>query len=114
MPLCSIGIVIDWFSTLAASRALAAEHASMLQEQGFVVIPGPVASADMAALSRAYDAAEAAATGDDIRAGSTTTRVVDFVNRCPEVDGLYVFPPLLDACCRIIGQPFKLSSLHSR
>jgi hypothetical protein len=30
------------------------------------------------------------------------------------VDDLYVFPALLDACCRVIGQPFKLSSLHSR
>jgi len=25
-----------------------------------------------------------------------------------------VFPPLLDACCRVIGRPFKLSSLQAR
>ena len=106
--------MIDWFDTLAASRALAAENASILQEQGFVVIPGPVASVGMDELSRAYDATEASATGDDIKIGSTTTRVRDFVNRGPEVDNLYVFPPLLDACCRVIAQPFKLSSLHSR
>jgi hypothetical protein len=106
--------MIDWFNTLAASRALAAENASILQEQGFVAIPGPVASVGMDELSRAYYATEASATGDDIKIGSTTTRVRDFVNRGPEVDDLYVFPPLLDACCRVIAQPFKLSSLHSR
>jgi len=106
--------MIDWFNTLAASRALAEENASNLQEQGFTVIPGPVASARVDEISRWYDATEASATGDDISVGSTTTRVRDFVNRGPQVDDLYVFPPLLDACCRVIAQPFKLSSLHSR
>jgi hypothetical protein len=106
--------MIDWFDRIAASQALAAQNATILQEQGFVVIPGPVASAEMDELSRAYDATEASATADDIKIGSTTTRVRDFVNRGPEVDALYVFPPLLDACCRVIAQPFKLSSLHSR
>jgi hypothetical protein len=66
--------MIDWFNTLAVSRALAAEHASILQEHGFVVIPGPVG---MDELSRAYDASEASATGDDFKIGSTTTRVRD-------------------------------------
>jgi hypothetical protein len=36
------------------------------------------------------------------------------VNCGAGVDDLYVFPPLLDACCRVIAQPFKLGSLHSR
>jgi ectoine hydroxylase-related dioxygenase (phytanoyl-CoA dioxygenase family) len=49
-----------------------------------------------------------------LRVGSTSTRVSDFVNRGTEFDGLYVFPPLLDACCRVIGRPFKLSSLQAR
>jgi ectoine hydroxylase-related dioxygenase (phytanoyl-CoA dioxygenase family) len=40
--------------------------------------------------------------------------VNDFVNRGAAFDDLYVFPPLLEACCRVIGQPFKLSSLHAR
>ncbi len=106
--------MIDWFGRLAASGALAAEDASILRDKGFVVIPGPFDSAGLAALSTAYDAIEASATGDEIRIGSTTTRIGNFVNRGPEVDDLYVFPPLLDACCRVIGQPFKLSSLHSR
>jgi hypothetical protein len=58
--------------------------------------------------------AVASATGDDIRIGSTSTKVSDFVNRDAELDDLYVFPPLLEACCRVIGRPFKLSSLLAR
>ena len=62
----------------------------------------------------AYTAAMASASGPDVRVGSTSTRVSDFVNRGTDFDALYIFPPLLDACCRVIGQPFKLSSLHAR
>ena len=39
-----MAVVTDWFNTIAASRALTTENASILQERGFVVIPGPVAS----------------------------------------------------------------------
>jgi len=87
---------------------------SELHERGFVVIPGPVPPDRMDRLIRAYTIAVAAATGDDIRIGSTSTRVSDFVNRSREFDDLYIFPPLLDACRRVIGGPFKLSSLHAR
>ena len=34
--------------------------------------------------------------------------------RSAEFDDLYIFPPLLEACCRVIGRPFKLSSLLGR
>ena len=36
------------------------------------------------------------------------------MNRGPEFDSLYMFPPLLEACCLVIGRSFKLSSLHAR
>jgi ectoine hydroxylase-related dioxygenase (phytanoyl-CoA dioxygenase family) len=36
------------------------------------------------------------------------------VNRGADFDALYIFPALLDACCRVIGRPFKLSSLQAR
>jgi hypothetical protein len=85
-----------------------------LQERGFVVVPGPVPAERMEPLASAYAAAEAAATGDDIKIGSSSTRVSDFVNRGAEFDDLYTFPPLLEACRRVIDRPFKLSSLHSR
>jgi hypothetical protein len=62
----------------------------------------------------AYDAAVASAAADDVKIGSTTTRVSDFVNRGAEFDPLFTFPPLLEACCHVIGRPFKLSSLHAR
>jgi len=84
---------------------------SELHERGFVVIPGPTRP-DL--LANAYTAAVASATSDDIRIGSTSTKVNDFVNRGAEFDSLYVFAPLLEACCRVIGRPFKLSSLHAR
>ena len=36
------------------------------------------------------------------------------MNRGAAFDGLYVFPPLLDACCRVMGGPFKLSTFQAR
>lgn len=104
----------DWFSPLAAGSELPTDAASELQERGFVVLPGPVPPDRMERLANAYNAAADSATGDDIRVGSTSTRVNDFVNRGAEFDGLYIFPPLLEACSRVIGRPFKLSSLHAR
>lgn len=65
-------------------------------------------------LADAYDEAINRATGDDVRVGSTTTRVNDFVNRGAAFDAVYVYPPLLEACCRVIGRPFRLSSLLAR
>jgi len=106
--------MFDWFSTLAAGSELPMDAASELEERGFVVLPGAVPSDRMERLVNAYTAAVASATGDDIRVGSTSTRVSDFVNRDAEFDDLYVFPSLLEACCRVIGKPFKLSSLLAR
>ena len=106
--------MFDWFSKLAAGSKLPMDAASELQERGFVVIPGPEPSDRFERLANAYTAAVASATGDDIRIGSTSTQVSDFVNRGAEFDSLYVFPPLLEACCRVIGRPFKLSSLLAR
>ena len=104
----------EWFDKLSASGELPADAASELQHQGFVVLPGPVPSERMARLAGAYDSAMSSARQVDTKIGSTSTRVNDFVNRGEEFDSLYVFPALLDACCRVIGRPFKLSSLHAR
>jgi hypothetical protein len=106
--------VDDQLRELAAGAELPPDSARELDERGFVVLPGPVPPGQMGDLARAYDAAVESAAGDDVKVGSTTTRVGDFVNRGPEFDALYVFPPLLDACCRVIGQAFKLSSFHAR
>jgi hypothetical protein len=85
-----------------------------LQDAGFVVLAGPYPVERFGAVADAYDTEVGAAAGEDIRIGSTSTRVMDFVNRGPLFDPLYVYPPLLDAAARIIGPSFKLSSLNAR
>jgi len=88
--------------------------ASELEERGFVVLPGMVAAESLERLTTAYTEAVTSATGDDIRVGSTSTKVSDFVNRGAAFDNIYLFPPLLEACWQVIGGPFKLSSFHAR
>ncbi len=106
--------MVSWFDTLTTLNRLPAGAALRLRHRGFDVLPGPVSGDHVQALTDAYTAAMSSATIADIRVGSTSTRVSDFVNRGEAFDPLYVFPPLLDACCRVIGRPFKLSSLAAR
>jgi ectoine hydroxylase-related dioxygenase (phytanoyl-CoA dioxygenase family) len=73
-----------------------------------------VAPDRLAQLAKAYDSAVASANSDDLALGSTTNRVRDFVNRGSEFDELYVYQPVLEACCRVIGRPFRLSTMHAR
>lgn len=103
-----------WFSVIASGRELAANTVKELDDVGFVVIPGPVAPPQLSRLAAVYDAAVSGADPADVGGGRTTTRVWDFVNRAPDFDGLYVYQPILDACCRIIGAPFHLSTMHAR
>jgi len=98
----------------SGSGSASADACRNLDEAGFTIIPGPVPAKDLAELSAAYDAVISNADPDDVKVGSSTTRVRDFVNRGPEFDGLYVYQPVLEACCRVIGQPFKLSTMHAR
>jgi len=78
------------------------------------VLPGAVPGDRVERLAAVYDAAVASADPADMRVGRTTARVDGFVGRGAEFEELYVYPPLLEACCRVIGRPFKLSSLHAR
>jgi len=94
--------------------ALPLASTAALEESGFVVLPGPFPVEQLGAVADAYDAEVDAAVGDDIHVGSTSTRVVDFVNRDPLFDPLYVYPPLLDGAALTVGLTFKLSSLHAR
>ena len=104
----------DWFDRIAADSVLTSGIAKELHDVGFTVIQGAVASANLARLAAAYDASVSSADPTDVSIGSTTTRVHDFVNRGPDFDGLYVYRPILGACCSIIGQPFKLSTMLAR
>src|SRR5262245_50715822 len=104
-----------WFNTLSNGGALTDAAARALDEDGFVVIDGPMERGTLADLAAAYDAAVEHADPADKNDGRTgTTRVNDFVNRGAAFDSLYVYPPILEACCRVIGRPFKLSAMHSR
>ena len=85
-----------------------------LRQRGFVVIPGAVPGDRVEPMSDAYDAAVASADAADVRVGTTSTRVNDFVNRGEMFDAIYTFLPLLDACRLVVGGPFKLSSFHAR
>lgn len=106
--------MVDWFKELTASNTLGLLAITELQERGFTVLPGLVLPNELPRLRLAYDAAVASADTADVKIGSTTTRVNDFVNRGIEFEGVYTSPPLLEACSRIIGRPFKLSSFHGR
>ena len=104
----------DWFNVIASDSRLARNVAEELHDTGFVIIAGPVVSADLPQLVAAYDAAVSSADPTDVSIGRSTTRVNDLVNRGPDFDGLYVFGPILSACCSIIGQSFRLSTMHAR
>ena len=104
----------DWFSVIAAGSELPASAVRELDDVGFVVVPGPVAPPQLSRLTAVYDAAVSAADPADVSSGRTTTRVWDFVNRAPDFDGLYVYQPILEACCHVIGAPFHLSTMHAR
>ena len=104
----------DWFSVIAAGCELPASAVRELDDVGFVVVPGPVAPRRLSQLAAVYDAAVSAADPADFNSGRTTRRVSDFVNRAADFDALYIYQPILEACCRVIGAPFHLSTMHAR
>lgn len=103
----------DWYDIIAAESKLPPDAARQLCNLGFVILPGPVILGGCVRLSDAYDKAVLTADPEDVSIRSST-RVHDFVNRGPEFDGIYLYPPVLAACCQIIGRPFKLSTMLAR
>jgi hypothetical protein len=103
-----------YLSSLAHGDDLGAVIRQRLHRVGYAVLDGPLTPVALRALSEAYDREVLQSHADDLKEGSSTTRVRDFVNRGPEFDLLYVYPPLLAACCFVIGQPFRLSTMHAR
>ncbi len=102
-----------WFGELAANYPLPEDVARQLRCKGYVVIKGAVAQDELAQLSEAYDEAVLTAHPADVSVRSST-RVSDFVNRGHSFDELYIYAPLLAACCQTIARPFKLSTMLAR
>jgi Phytanoyl-CoA dioxygenase (PhyH) len=102
------------FDHLCSGVGLPSQYIRQLIESGFVLIPGPVPGDRLAALATAYDEMMAAASGPDFKIANTTTRMSDLLNRGPSFDDIFLYPPLLNACSQIIGEPFKLSSFLAR
>jgi hypothetical protein len=106
--------MLDRFERFTQVRALPDGASADLERRGFVVIPEVLPAGKLTRLASAYDLAMSSASSCDLNMGSTTTRVSDLVNRGADFDEIYILAPLLEACCQVIGQPFKLSSLHAR
>lgn len=88
---------------------------SQLEADGFAIVPGPVADANLARLSAAYDDAFTQSASEVKRGSSNTNARLDgFVNRAAIFDAIYVHEPLLEAAVQVIGAPFKLSAFHAR
>jgi hypothetical protein len=103
-----------WFEWIESARSFPESAGECLRESGFVVVPGPVSAERLPQLAAAYDRIMDTASGPDFKMASTTTRLYDFANRGAEFDGVYIHPPLLEACAWAIGGPFKLSSILGR
>jgi ectoine hydroxylase-related dioxygenase (phytanoyl-CoA dioxygenase family) len=104
---------VETYEALCRDCLLPRDSENQLRTKGFVVLPGPTVRGGIARLQAAYDAAVVSADIADKRVFSST-RVTDFVNRSSEFDGIYVYPPLMAACCLVIGRPFKLSNTCAR
>ena len=107
----------DWHSIIAAElHHLPPDAVRQLREIGFIVMPGPAIQGGCEQLSDVYDHEVATADPADVHLGRTgsSTRIDDFVNRGSEFDAIYIYLPLLAACCQIIGAPFKLSGMRAR
>jgi hypothetical protein len=104
-----------WHGLIASKPHLSQDASRRLRDIGFVVMPGPVIG-DLEQLSAAYDRAVAAADPGHLHTGRTgsSTRIDDFVNRGSEFDGIYIYPPLLTACCQIIGAHLSSSAACGR
>jgi hypothetical protein len=106
--------VDNQFRQICSDSTLPRQSLRQLVESGFVVVPGPVSGDPFNKLRSSYDEVMAVAAGPDFKIGSTTTRMSDLLTYGSMFDDVFVYPPLLAACSRIIGEPFKLSSFSAR
>lgn len=106
--------MLERLSAMMDEFELDANACQELDDAGFTVIAGPVRFESLPQLAAAYDTTVENASPDDVGVGSSTTRVNDLVNRGSQFDALYVHPPVLKACRRVLNEPFRLSTMHAR
>jgi ectoine hydroxylase-related dioxygenase (phytanoyl-CoA dioxygenase family) len=104
----------SWYKNLRPGREISTSDLQNLLDTGFIVVPGPVAGERLVQLTAAYDSVIENAPSGDVSISRSTTRVHDLVNHGPEFDKLYLFGPVIEACCRMINEPFKLSAMLAR
>ena len=114
IPKCYADAVDDHFQQICSSSTLPSQSVRQLVESGFVVVPGAVSGDPLDELTAAYDEVMGVATGPDFKIASTTDRMSDLLTYASVFHDVYLYPPLLEACSRIIGEPFKLSSFLAR
>lgn len=102
------------FERIHAANTLPREAVHMLNRSGFLVIPGPLSGQRFDELAEAYDQLMTPACGPEFKVGTTTTRMSDLLSVNTIFDEVFVYPPLLEACSQLIGEPFRLSSFLAR
>ena len=111
---CYADAVDDQLQQICSGCTLASQSVRQLVESGFVVLPGAVSGVPFNKLTAAYDEVMSLAAGPDFKIGRTTTRMSDVLSHASVFDDVFLYPPLLEACSHIIGEPFKLSSFSAR
>jgi ectoine hydroxylase-related dioxygenase (phytanoyl-CoA dioxygenase family) len=107
--------------TLAAlgvtADLLTDDEKSLLDRQGFLVIPNVMNDDWLAGLRARFDeliAKEGTAAGHEVHTEAGTKRLSDLVNKGDVFDGIWTHPKLLACVHHILARPFKLSSLNAR
>ena len=97
--------MLDWCTHLADRHQLPMDAATALDERGFAILPGPVLPHATTRLADDYEAAFASARGEDIRVGSTSTRLSDPAGfgRVFDESSSVFHRCSKKACCRLIG-----------
>jgi len=89
------------------------DHLSELKRHGFALIGRELMRPRIEQLRAALDRAIEETPPTDIRIGTLSTRVSGLM-RCSVFESLYMCSHLVEACRLMIGDSFRLSSLHAR
>lgn len=100
-----------------SENALAAEEATQLDEEGYLVVRGVLPAEQAARMAARLDAIaveEGEAAGKDFHTEKGATRLGSLVNKDPLFDVCFSHPRALAAVAHIMGKDFGLSSITGR